>query len=160
LNVSGHGSFNRLHTHEKSAFSGVLYIEDGRDHIARSYSGNLIIKPSSHKKEPTTYQLNPQELSRLNLQVLKSSVDDLNSTNENNDSLPFIFDTPVLINENITVNKEEICDYINITPKQGIMYIWPGWLMHGVYPMCIKESKQGDNTAQRISLAFNFNEEL
>lgn len=64
LNISRHGHYNRLHTHEGATWSGVLYLSDGKDGKSLSYSGDFIIKPTPHKKEDT-YTLKAVELARL-----------------------------------------------------------------------------------------------
>lgn len=136
INVSAHSCFNRLHTHEKSAWSGVLYLTGGKedgdcvDPIAsKFFSGNFILKPTSHPSE-TTYKLNDLELSRLNLsQPLDSSEKRLDH-----------------------------CDYVRLSAKQGRVILFPSWCHHAVLPVAIKPQFRHSKQGLRISVAFNFNE--
>ena len=50
LNVSRNGCWNRLHTHEGAAWSGVYYAAAGSGHT-RKYAGKLVLKPTPHPAE-------------------------------------------------------------------------------------------------------------
>jgi Putative 2OG-Fe(II) oxygenase len=67
VNISRHGSWNRLHTHEGSAWSGVYYVQNPALHDD-SYSGRLVLKPTTHPLEDT-YQLSTREKTRLRPRV-------------------------------------------------------------------------------------------
>lgn len=49
-----------------------------------------------------------------------------------------------------------VCDYIEITPEEGLMIIMPSWLHHAVIPLSIKKQFRTKEEGMRISLAFNF----
>lgn len=63
INVSRDGNWNRLHTHEGAAWSGVYYAGVGRGH-GRKYSGRLVLKPTPHPAEDS-WPLRPEERGRL-----------------------------------------------------------------------------------------------
>lgn len=67
LNRNRHGHWNRLHTHEGAAWSGVYYAHSSNSAAAASYSGKLLLKPSAHRSEES-YTMTPVELERLNCQ--------------------------------------------------------------------------------------------
>jgi len=51
VNISKCGSWNRLHTHEGAAWSGVYYVERGQHQHGKGYSGRLVLKPTPHFAE-------------------------------------------------------------------------------------------------------------
>jgi hypothetical protein len=51
VNCNRHGHWNSLHTHSGSTWSGVYYPHTTDAFAGRSYSGNLLIKPSPHVTE-------------------------------------------------------------------------------------------------------------
>lgn len=63
LNNSWSGSWNRLHTHEGSAWSGVFYVDVGADQV-QEWGGRLVLKPTPHSRE-VSYGLNSVELDRF-----------------------------------------------------------------------------------------------
>lgn len=67
LNVSSHGNWNRLHTHESATWSGVYYVHsDSTTHDPdRPYSGQFVFKPTPHHSEEE-YILSDTERRRLN----------------------------------------------------------------------------------------------
>lgn len=54
--------------------------------------------------------------------------------------------------------RQEVCDYIEIQPEEGVMVLLPSWLQHSVVPLSVKRRFKTRNDGARISLAFNFNE--
>lgn len=50
------------------------------------------------------------------------------------------------------------CDYIEISPEEGMMILLPSWLQHSVVPLSVKTRFKARNEGARISLAFNFNQ--
>jgi hypothetical protein len=52
INTSRNGSWNRLHTHEGSAWSAVYYVDAGSPQTT-TYGGRLVLKPSPHPREDT-----------------------------------------------------------------------------------------------------------
>ena len=49
-----------------------------------------------------------------------------------------------------------VCDYLEITPEEGLMIVMPSWLHHAVIPLSIKKKYRTKEEGMRISLAFNF----
>jgi uncharacterized protein (TIGR02466 family) len=62
VNISKNGSWNRLHTHEGSVWSGVYYVDDGNS--LHHYGGRMLLKPTAHPKEDT-YTLSVLEKDRF-----------------------------------------------------------------------------------------------
>jgi Putative 2OG-Fe(II) oxygenase len=107
INISQNGSWNRLHTHEGSAWSGVYYIDDGNYARSQHYGGRLVLKPTAHLREDT-YRMKKWERDRI--AVLSDS------------SQPLIVD-------------QSACEYLEIDPTPGHFIIFPGWLHHCVLPL-------------------------
>lgn len=63
VNISKNGSWNRLHTHEGSVWSGVYYVDDGNS-PPNHYGGRMLLKPTAHPKEDT-YRLSILEKERF-----------------------------------------------------------------------------------------------
>ena len=159
ININRHGNWNRLHTHEGSAWSGVYYLqcppsapptpaegEAGGDAntgavSSTTYSGRLLIKPSPHITE-NKYDLSKVEMDRLNCFPRKSQI-------SKEFSLRAQLALPTL----------PCCDYLEIEPEDGMFIIMPGWLQHAVFPLQIQPLFLDSNKGTRISLAFNFAEE-
>jgi hypothetical protein len=106
INISQNGSWNRLHTHEGSVWSGVYYIDDGNHARCLHYGGRLVLKPTAHPREDT-YQMKKLEKDRILL---------------SHSSRPLIVD-------------QSACEYVEIDPTPGQFIIFPGWLHHCVLPL-------------------------
>ena len=124
INISQNGSWNRLHTHEGSVWSGVYYVDNG-DSPLHQYGGRMLLKPTAHPKEET-YKLSDLEKGRLRINTK--------------------------IHESVDV---DACEYMEVHPIPGHMMLFPGWLHHCVLPL-----SQLDSHCQRISIAFNINENI
>ena len=147
ININRHGHWNRLHTHEGAAWSGIYYLQcppiesaavlegggEEEEACARSCGGRLLIKPSPHISEVRNYDLTKLELARLNSIALNAD-----------DSRHF----------------SSCCDYLEIEPEEGMLIIMPGWLQHAVLPLQIRPEFRASNTGTRISIAFNFVENV
>lgn len=166
ININRHGNWNRLHTHEGSAWSGVYYLqcpstatpplpaETGVDVStaavsSTTYSGRLLIKPSPHISE-IKYELSKLELGRLNCFRRSSPT-----------SKTFSMRSQLLLQdqEQSAFPTLSCCDYLEIEPEEGMFIIMPGWLQHAVFPLQIQPAFRDTNEGTRISLAFNFAEE-
>jgi len=147
VNVSVHSCFNRLHTHEKSAWSGVLYLTGGDSDDSDSddpfaskfFSGNFLLKPTSHPSE-NSYKLNEVEMKRLNIKKMSA---DLESEHDNFEGKRRI----------------EHCDYVRFSAKKGRIILFPSWCHHAVMPVAIKKEYRHTRQGLRISVAFNLNED-
>ena len=165
VNISEtNGSWNRLHTHEGSAYSGVYYVSSSSssssspttlDTITNDWNGNFIVKPTPHPSEDT-YTLSPQEQSRLRC------------CNDNGPHpLPYI---------------DEV-QYVMIPPIPGTMILFPSYIHHCVLPLEVaadanekdahhrhhhphptnhhhhhsNHDQQQQQQSSRISIAFNIN---
>jgi uncharacterized protein (TIGR02466 family) len=73
VNISKNGSWNRLHTHEGSVWSGVYYVDDGNSPPTH-YGGRMLLKPTAHPKEDT-YTLSTLEKVRFTHHSSESSMD-------------------------------------------------------------------------------------
>lgn len=120
FNISRHGSWNRLHTHEGSLWSGVLYVFAPEQKY--QYNGSLVIKPSPHPRE-CSYRFSNEE--RYHFSNWRER-------------------------ETKHVS-ENICEYLDLSPKEGMMIIFPSWLHHCVLPSITESSTD----KPRISIAFN-----
>eukprot|EP01036_Dinobryon_divergens_P032123 gene32123-41650_t len=167
ININRHGNWNRLHTHEGSAWSGVYYLQCpsstslpllSTDMVAdasiatvssTTYSGNLLIKPSPHITE-IKYELSKVELGRLNCFRRNSPTSQVFSMRSQ----------PSQDQKQRALPTLSCCDYLEIEPEEGMLIIMPGWLQHGVFPLQIQPEFRDTNEGTRISLAFNFAEEL
>ena len=125
LNISRHGHYNRLHTHEGATWSGVLYLSDGKDGKSLPYSGDFIIKPTPHKKEDT-YTLKAVELARLSIS------DD--------------------ICDRFSCNR---CEYFQYSVREGEMLVFPSYLHHAVLPLSIEKAKRASTTRISIDFNFS-----
>ncbi len=111
VNISEtNGSWNRLHTHEGSAYSGVYYVSSSSstlDTITNDWNGNFIVKPTPHPLEDT-YTLSSHEQSRLR-----------RNDNGAQHPLPYI---------------DEV-QYVMIPPIPGTMILFPSYIHHCVLPL-------------------------
>lgn len=126
------GCWNRLHTHEGSAWSGVYYVSN-TSHNQQTYHSRLVLKPTPHPKEDN-YVMTRAERNRLRNFTAKQHF-------HNGD--------PIWSEGSATTNG---CHYVDIDPKPGDLVIFPSWLHHCVLPSKIKL-----NSKPRISVAFNIN---
>lgn len=128
VNISRDGSWNRLHTHEGSAWSGVYYVQTpltkDSAKTTNSYNGGgrLVLKPTPHPVEDT-YQLDHHEKARLRSY---HPCDKYNWVDETG--------------------------YLDIEPVAGNMIIFPSFLHH-----CVLPSSMTGGDVDRISIAFNVN---
>jgi hypothetical protein len=145
VNISGHGAYNRLHTHEGASWSGALYLRQVPVDAAADvdHYGNLLLKPTAHRTE-STYTLSDIEVSRLNLSKVDTKSEDVG-----NDYQKYLIDGEL--------PDPEICDYISVAAERGSMLIMPSWLHHCVMPLAIKKEFRENEDVRRISLAFNIN---
>jgi hypothetical protein len=169
ININQHGHWNRLHTHEGAVWSGVYYMHSQRQCVDRSYSGRLLLKPTPHITE-NTYRLTPVEIARLNCFSLdeQSPLKGLSSTTSSANETAVSKDEDLRNESSYPYGDYErpnplpsatCCDYLEISPEEGTMIIFPSWLHHGVLPLSIKDSYKGKLGGLRISLAFNFSED-
>ena len=131
VNVNTHGAWNSLHTHTGSTWSGIYYSKVPSDDVTRPGGrGNLLLKPSPHLTELKT-PLSKEEQRRLNVQPDVTSGQTLSC-----------------------------CDSIELQPKRGMLLVFPAYLQHAVLPLFVRPRFRGSEAAERVSLAFNFAEEL
>eukprot|EP01041_Mallomonas_annulata_P004022 gene4022-8011_t len=140
INVSGHGNWNKAHTHSGAVWSGVYYVQSNRDLVSplKSYSGQLLLQPSPHITQ-TKHILNDIELDRLNCYR--------------------IGDSSILTNDIEAIRalpRPSRCEYVEIIPEAGEMIIFPSWLYHAVVPLSVERTSRANEDSLRISLAFNF----
>ena len=141
LNVSRHGAWNRLHTHEGAAWSGVYYVKvPPAKHVVpgREYGGNLLIKPSPHSTERTC-NLSDTELDRLNI---TTNGDAWNKESQERGGV------------------DSHTQYVSLPPDEGSIILFPSYVHHAVVPLAMKKEIRGSLEEARISLAFNFNEDI
>jgi hypothetical protein len=153
VNIShGNGSWNRLHTHEGSAWSGVYYVSS-TSQSKTLWNGNIVFKPTPHPLEDTTYTLTSIETNRLRQCHLKynGSHDSYTNTNKFTDEV----------------------QYIMIPRIPGEMIIFPSYIHHCVLPtnscrvvnddtktntnVVNDDNDDHNNNTLRISIAFNIN---
>ena len=127
-------------------------------------NGHLLLKPTPHISEKNV-GLSAIDIFRLNCCCDKTelesrfiSIEDtvvelpsndsftFNNNNNNNRKKPFDFTAPTL----------SCCDYIEINPKAGIMYVIPSWLQHAVLPLSVEPGFRNEPQGARISVAFNY----
>jgi Putative 2OG-Fe(II) oxygenase len=131
VNVNTHGAWNSLHTHSGSTWSGIYYSKVPSDDVTRPGGrGNLLLKPSPHLTEVKT-PLSKEEQRRLNAQPDVTSGQTLSC-----------------------------CDSIELQPKRGMLLVFPAYLQHAVLPLFVRPQFRRSEAAERVSLAFNFAEEL
>jgi hypothetical protein len=141
LNLSRHGSWNRLHTHEGAVWSGCYYVKvPGETDMSRAYSGHLIMKPTPHRKE-RKLELSKVELSRLNLTKNSECRGDGDVTEVGASR----FD-------------KDCVEYLSIPPVAGTIIFFPSYVHHAVVPLAVREQSRNQPEGDRISLAFNYNE--
>lgn len=132
LNLSRHGSWNRLHTHEGACWSGCYYVKvPKKENMSRPYSGHLLMKPTAHRRERKV-SLSKVELSRLNL-------------DEGDDSWYSV---------------QSCAEYLSIPPEEGNIVFFPSYVHHAVVPLSVQREIRGCPEGDRISLAFNYNEAI
>mmetsp|Transcript_14779 Transcript_14779/g.22262 ORF Transcript_14779/g.22262 Transcript_14779/m.22262 type:complete len:451 (-) Transcript_14779:7-1359(-) len=207
LNVSTHGSWNRLHTHEGAAWSGVYYVHSDPSAACptRPYSGDLLLKPSPHTTEQT-YELSSYEFVRLNarkarnaspmksgtldipdnehahnvsdcIPVVKKYVSektqpctgwntlpfsDACSTESDDEVEEFPRSRPNVQTEtdDSAIDPSRVCEYIRLSAEEGTLLFFPSYLHHAVVPLAIQKDLRDSVRGARISLAFNFNEQV
>ena len=145
VNISRKGSWNRLHTHEGSSWSGVYYVassssssssssavddddDNNNNQLKNGLGGRLVLKPTPHPKEDS-YHLNRAELCRLRFRKRT---------------------TPHL-------PKPDACEYLDLPATPGTMVVFPSWLHHCVTPLHNNDNNNDDDDRPRISVAFNIN---
>jgi Putative 2OG-Fe(II) oxygenase len=139
------GSWNRLHTHEGSAWSGVYYAASNSDH---AWKGHLVLKPTPHPLEDT-YTLTPVEQNR----VRPSGHEDAS----------FLSGTYKCTESPTGSLMDEAC-YLRIPPIVGDMIVFPSWLHHCVLPSSFDDPRRNSDELMprqqqqsRISIAYNIN---
>ena len=136
INISKHGHWNRLHTHEGAAWSGIYYLQNKKDlQVDKPYSGNLLIKPTPHFSE-NQYNMSDTEIARLNYEPFVLTKDSDCSTKNN-------------------IYAE--CEYIEFSAIENSMLIFPSYLHHAVFPLYINKNERSNKSSQRMSFAFNIN---
>ena len=159
VNVSQtNGSWNRLHTHEGSAYSGVYYVSSSSSSpdTDTHWNGNFLFKPTPHPLEDT-YTLSPMEQCRLRRRDFGD--DDHHHHHPTTEPFPYI---------------DEV-QYVMIPPVPGTMIIFPSYIHHCVLPLLQVTKEDGNNNdtnhqtnhhtdqrqaqehTSRISIAFNIN---
>lgn len=160
MNVSGHGNWNRLHTHQGAAWSGVYYVQVPSftmDH-SRPCNGHLIMKPTPHRCE-NTYMLNDTEVGRLNLR--KDSFFQPDYSSEfctGSHGTISVHDINHTGDYYRCAETDQCAEYISIPPEEGCVILFPSYLHHAVAPLAVLSPHRATDEASRISLAFNFNE--
>jgi hypothetical protein len=153
VNISQtNGSWNRLHTHEGSAYSGVYYVSSSSNATTNNndWNGNFIFKPTPHPLEDT-YILSYIEQCRL-----RRRGSDNSDCPSSLPPLPYI---------------DEV-QYVMIPPTPGTMIVFPSYVHHCVLPLQVEPTMHDGNAAvtvngtshhqdnrnnDRISIAFNIN---
>ena len=140
VNISNsEGCWNRLHTHEGSAWSGVYYVSSSKNlaetskvlKCSETYDSRLILKPTPHPKEDN-YDLNCAERKRFQY-----------VSNFNSEKSSFWEGGAAKVSG---------CHYVDIEPVPGDLIVFPSWLHH-----CVLPSKSQSSSEARISIAFNVN---
>ena len=137
INISRHEAWNRLHTHQGSAWSGVYYVQCPSSSTATS--GRLVLKPTSHPVEDAQYSLSLREQERF--RNVQSCLDGCSKG-----TVPM---------------HKDMAAFLDIVPEPGDMIVFPSWLHHCVLPSICRggetTEQDGNEVNARISIAFNIN---
>jgi hypothetical protein len=155
LNISRKGHWNRMHTHEGSAFACVYYVDDADvDAHARPYSGHFVVQPEvDPPRKLDKWEHTSAELRRMGVAGGGSGGGGGGGGGGAEAAGGGGQAAGTAGGSGCGQARDDgCCKYAQIKPRGGTMLLFPGWLLHCVLPVYLSDGEQAD----RISIAFNY----